>query len=144
MARWLLGLKEDVISAQKTFRMLNAFITSCGDLTGHDKLSKAEMSWLRLRAGCVMLRIIEQKGVGDQYNAEQFYDLSHLIVVSKNIKKNLVGTSTTTVFFFIGRRSAGSRNFCYETSQRFKPTFDRELLTVGFYGHLRISRTRKR
>lgn len=82
MSRWLLGLKEDVVSAQKTFRMLNAFITSCGDLTGQNKLSKAAMSWLRLRAGCVMLRISEQKGVGDQFNAEQFYDLSHLMVVS--------------------------------------------------------------
>ncbi|KAK6618691.1 hypothetical protein RUM43_013082 [Polyplax serrata] len=80
MSRWLLGLKEDVVSAQKTFRMLNAFITSCGDLTGQNKLSKAAMSWLRLRAGCVMLRISEQKGVGDQFNAEQFYDLSHLMV----------------------------------------------------------------
>ena len=32
MARWLLGLKEDIISAQKTFRMLNAFILHKGDL----------------------------------------------------------------------------------------------------------------
>jgi len=32
MARWLTGLKSDLISAQKTFRMLNAFITCKGDL----------------------------------------------------------------------------------------------------------------
>lgn len=32
MARWLLGLKEDTMSAQKTFRMLNAFIVNRGDL----------------------------------------------------------------------------------------------------------------
>lgn len=32
MARWLLGLKDDIISAQKTFRMLNAFILHKGDL----------------------------------------------------------------------------------------------------------------
>ena len=32
MARWLLGLKEDILSAQKTFRMLNAFILHKGDL----------------------------------------------------------------------------------------------------------------
>lgn len=31
MARWLLGLKQDVASAQKTFRMLNAFITHNGE-----------------------------------------------------------------------------------------------------------------
>jgi sister chromatid cohesion protein PDS5 len=32
MARWLLGLKRDELSAQKTFRMLNAFIVHKGDL----------------------------------------------------------------------------------------------------------------
>lgn len=32
MARWLLGLKRDELSAQKTFRMLNAFILHKGDL----------------------------------------------------------------------------------------------------------------
>jgi sister-chromatid-cohesion protein PDS5 len=80
MSRWLLGLKEDVVSAQKTFRMLNAFISSGGDLNGSNKLSKPEMSWLRLRAGCVMLRISEQKGVGDQFNIEQFYELSRLMI----------------------------------------------------------------
>ncbi|CAG0898239.1 unnamed protein product [Darwinula stevensoni] len=80
MARWLLGLKNDVISAQKTFRMLNAFILHRGDLASKGKLSEAEKSWLRLNAGCAMLKICEQKGVGDQYTAEQFYNLSLLIM----------------------------------------------------------------
>ncbi|GLV36490.1 precocious dissociation of sisters 5 [Carabus blaptoides fortunei] len=80
MARWLLGLKQDVASAQKTFRMLNAFITHKGDLLQAGKLSRAEMSWLRLAAGCAMLKVCEQKGVGDQYTAEQFYNLSQLMV----------------------------------------------------------------
>lgn len=31
MARWLLGLKTDNMSAQKTFRMLNAFIIHKGN-----------------------------------------------------------------------------------------------------------------
>lgn len=31
MARWLLGLKQDTASAQKTFRMLNAFILHKGE-----------------------------------------------------------------------------------------------------------------
>lgn len=44
MARWLLGLKTDVLSAQKTFRMLNAFIVNKGDLLSQGRLSKAEMS----------------------------------------------------------------------------------------------------
>lgn len=81
MARWLLGLKTDVLSAQKTFRMLNAFMMNKGDLLSQGRLSKAEMSWLRLQAGCSMLKICEQKGVGDQYTAEQFYNLSQLMVV---------------------------------------------------------------
>ncbi|XP_003426788.1 sister chromatid cohesion protein PDS5 homolog B isoform X2 [Nasonia vitripennis] len=80
MARWLLGLKNDTLSAQKTFRMLNAFIVNKGDLLQQGRLSKAEMSWLRLQAGCSMLKICEQKGVGDQFTAEQFYNLSQLMV----------------------------------------------------------------
>ncbi|KAK9873896.1 hypothetical protein WA026_002248 [Henosepilachna vigintioctopunctata] len=79
MARWLLGLKQDIASAQKTFRMLNAFILHKGDLLQSGKISKAEMSWLRLTAGCAMLKVCEQKGVGDQYTAEQFYNLSLLM-----------------------------------------------------------------
>lgn len=81
MARWLLGLKTDVLSAQKTFRMLNAFVVNKGDLLQQGRLSKAEMSWLRLQAGCSMLKICEQKGVGDQFTAEQFYNLSQLMMV---------------------------------------------------------------
>ncbi|CAH0549988.1 unnamed protein product [Brassicogethes aeneus] len=80
MARWLLGLKQDSASAQKTFRMLNAFILHKGDLLQSGRLSRAEMSWLRLAAGCAMLKVCEQKGVGDQYTAEQFYNLSQLMV----------------------------------------------------------------
>lgn len=38
MARWLLGLKGDELSAQKTFRMLNAFIVNQGDLLQQGKL----------------------------------------------------------------------------------------------------------
>jgi sister-chromatid-cohesion protein PDS5 len=37
MARWLTGLKSDTISAQKTFRMLNAFISCKGDLLEEGK-----------------------------------------------------------------------------------------------------------
>ncbi|XP_034943211.1 sister chromatid cohesion protein PDS5 homolog B isoform X2 [Chelonus insularis] len=80
MARWLLGLKTDNLSAQKTFRMLNAFVVNKGDLLQQGRLSRAEMSWLRLQAGCSMLKICEQKGVGDQFTAEQFYNLSQLMI----------------------------------------------------------------
>ncbi|CAG9792747.1 unnamed protein product [Diatraea saccharalis] len=80
MARWLLGLKRDELSAQKTFRMLNAFIVHKGDLLQQNQVSKAEMAHLRLAAGAAMLKICEQKGVGDQFTADQFYNLSHLMI----------------------------------------------------------------
>lgn len=79
MARWLLGLKTDEHSAQKTFRMLTAFINQRGDLLEQDRLCPAEKSWLRLTAACSMLKICEQKGVGDQYSSEQFFNLSQLM-----------------------------------------------------------------
>ncbi|QQP49617.1 Sister chromatid cohesion protein PDS5 -like protein BAlike [Caligus rogercresseyi] len=62
MARWLLGLKNDALSAQKTFRMLNAVIVNKGDLLEQANPSPAERAWLRLSAGCAMLKICEQKG----------------------------------------------------------------------------------
>ena len=34
MARWLLGLKNDQLSAQKTFRMFSAFVAKKGNLSG--------------------------------------------------------------------------------------------------------------
>jgi len=80
MARWLLGLKTDDVAAQKTFRMLNAIIENNGDLLEEGKPSHAEKAWLRLSAGCAMLKICEQKGVGDQFTTEQFYNLSKLII----------------------------------------------------------------
>ncbi|KAE9537570.1 hypothetical protein AGLY_006593 [Aphis glycines] len=80
MARWLIGLKNDKVSAQKTFRMFNAFLSQKGDLTQSGILSKSELAWLRLQAGCSMLKICEQKGVGDQYTAEQFFLLSRLMM----------------------------------------------------------------
>ena len=77
--RWLLGLKTDEMAAQKTFRMLNAIIENKGDLLEEGKPTVAEKAWLRLSAGCAMLKICEQKGVGDQFTTEQFYNLSKLV-----------------------------------------------------------------
>ena len=79
MARWLLGLKTDELAAQKTFRMLNAIIDNGGDLLEEGKPNPAERAWLRLAAGCAMLKICEQKGVGDQFTTEQYYTLSRLV-----------------------------------------------------------------
>ncbi|ODN02505.1 Sister chromatid cohesion protein PDS5 B-B [Orchesella cincta] len=69
IARWLLGQKTDLSSAAKTFKMLTAFCP----------FSNAENSWLRLTAGNCMLKICQQKGVGDQFTALQFCILSKLM-----------------------------------------------------------------
>uniref|UniRef100_A0A1I8NDQ3 Uncharacterized protein n=1 Tax=Musca domestica TaxID=7370 RepID=A0A1I8NDQ3_MUSDO len=79
MARWLLGLRDDEASAKKTFRMLIAFIHHGGDLLDHKRMFAAESSWFRAAAACAMLKICEQKGVGDQYTAEQYYSLAQLM-----------------------------------------------------------------
>ncbi|XP_067627164.1 sister chromatid cohesion protein PDS5 homolog B isoform X2 [Eurosta solidaginis] len=79
MARWLIGLRSDEHAAQKTFRMLIAFVNQRGDLLEQNRLCPAEKSWLRLSAACAILKICEQKGVGDQYNAEQYYNLSQVM-----------------------------------------------------------------
>lgn len=92
MARWLLGLKRDELSAQKTFRMLNAFILHKGDLLQQGQLSRAEMAHLRLAAGAAMLKICEQKGVGDQFTADQFYNLSQLMVDEVREVREAFGT----------------------------------------------------
>ncbi|XP_037953062.1 sister chromatid cohesion protein PDS5 homolog B-B [Teleopsis dalmanni] len=79
MARWLLGLRTDEQAAQRTFRMLTAFINQRGDLLEQNRLCPAEKSWLRLGAACAMLKVCEQKGVGDQYSTEQYFNLSQLM-----------------------------------------------------------------
>lgn len=38
MALWLLGLKDDTVSAFKTFRMIDAFIVNKGDLLEENRL----------------------------------------------------------------------------------------------------------
>ena len=78
MARWLLGLKTDEVTAQKTFRMLSCVISNDGDMLEGKKPNPAEKAWMRLGAGCAMLKICEQKGVGDQFTAPQLYHLSSL------------------------------------------------------------------
>ncbi|KAK4304004.1 hypothetical protein Pmani_024024 [Petrolisthes manimaculis] len=79
LANWLLGLKSNDILAQKTFRLLHTFILHQGDLLKTGKMLKGEMAWMRLSAGCAMLKICKQKGVGDQVTIEQFYNLSLLM-----------------------------------------------------------------
>ncbi|KAK3896136.1 hypothetical protein Pcinc_000185 [Petrolisthes cinctipes] len=79
LANWLLGLKSNIILARKTFRLLHTFILHQGDLLKTGNMLKGEMAQMRLSAGCAMLKICKQKGVGDQFTTEQFYNLSLLM-----------------------------------------------------------------
>ena len=55
MARWLLGLKNDEVSAQKTFRMFAAFVAKKGNLSGSEIIRcvsirvAANTEWLAAR-----------------------------------------------------------------------------------------------
>ena len=74
MARWLLGLKTDEVAAQKTLRMLNSVIEYGGDLLENGWPNPAERAWLRLAAGCAMIKVFELKGLCDQFSTEQYYN----------------------------------------------------------------------
>lgn len=97
IARWLVGMKDNVMAAQKTFRMLCAFISKTGDILDKGQLNEAEKAWLRVSAGNAMLKICEQKGVGDEYNAEQFLTLSTLMV--RTFIEHLTQLSNNLNFF---------------------------------------------
>lgn len=78
--RWLMGLKTDFKSASKTFKMLTAFVETGGTFINAEvPFSNAEKAWLRLAAGSCMLKICEQRGVGDQFTADQFCSLAKLM-----------------------------------------------------------------
>ena len=79
MARWLLGLKTNESSAKKTLKLLNAIIENGGDLLEEGRQSPAEKAWLRLSAGCAVLKICEEKGLGNQLSREQYCTVSGLM-----------------------------------------------------------------
>ena len=68
--------ERELIMCRKCFRFtLHLFISL---LFPH--CSPAERAWFRLSAGNAILKICEQKGVGDKYTLEQFYTFSRLFV----------------------------------------------------------------
>ena len=79
IARWLLSLRTDEGAAQKTFKLLHAVLETGGDLLEEGKLNLAERAWLRLSAGCAILKICEQKVLRDKMTLEQYYTLSNLM-----------------------------------------------------------------
>jgi hypothetical protein len=82
MARWLLGQNTGghlPMAAQQILRLLNTIIEKGGDLLEEGKSNPAEKAWLRLSAGCAMLKIVGVIKEGDQLTAVQLYNLSRLM-----------------------------------------------------------------
>ncbi|KAI1887637.1 hypothetical protein AGOR_G00192360 [Albula goreensis] len=73
MVRWLLGMKNNQSkSANSTLRLLSAMLVSEGDLTEQKKISKSDMSRLRLAAGSAIMKLAQEPCYHDIITPEQF------------------------------------------------------------------------
>ncbi|XP_069826004.1 sister chromatid cohesion protein PDS5 homolog B isoform X2 [Dendropsophus ebraccatus] len=80
MVRWLLGMKNNHSkSGTSTLRLLTAILHADGDLTEHGKLSKPDMSRLRLAAGCAIVKLAQEPCYHEIITLEQ-YQLCALVV----------------------------------------------------------------
>lgn len=80
MVRWLLGMKNNLSkSGNSTLRMLTAILNSDGDLTEQGKMSKPDMSRLRLAAGCAVLKLAQEPCYHEIVTLEQ-YQLCALVI----------------------------------------------------------------
>ncbi|CAM9528228.1 sister chromatid cohesion protein PDS5 homolog B isoform X1 [Lampetra fluviatilis] len=80
MVRWLLGMRNNQSkSGTSTLRLLSALIHSDGDLTEQGKISKSDMSRLRLAAGCAMLKLAQEPCYHEIITLEQ-YQLCALVI----------------------------------------------------------------
>uniref|UniRef100_A0A8C9V984 PDS5 cohesin associated factor A n=1 Tax=Scleropages formosus TaxID=113540 RepID=A0A8C9V984_SCLFO len=73
LVRWLLGMKNNQSkSANSTLRLLSAMLVSEGDLTEQKKISKSDMSRLRLAAGSAIMKLAQEPCYHDIITPEQF------------------------------------------------------------------------
>ncbi|XP_071264518.1 sister chromatid cohesion protein PDS5 homolog A isoform X1 [Salvelinus alpinus] len=73
LVRWLLGMKNSQSkSANSTLRLLSAMLVSEGDLTEQKKISKSDMSRLRLAAGGAIMKLAQEPVYHDIITPEQF------------------------------------------------------------------------
>ncbi|XP_044154394.1 sister chromatid cohesion protein PDS5 homolog A isoform X1 [Bufo gargarizans] len=73
LVRWLLGMKNNQSkSANSTLRLLSAMLVSEGDLTEHKKISKSDMSRLRLAAGGAIMKLAQEPCYHEIITPEQF------------------------------------------------------------------------
>ncbi|XP_034543246.1 sister chromatid cohesion protein PDS5 homolog A isoform X2 [Notolabrus celidotus] len=80
LVRWLLGMKNNQSkSANSTLRLLSAMLVSEGDLTEQKKISKSDMSRLRLAAGGAIMKLAQEPCYHDIITPEQ-YQLCGLVI----------------------------------------------------------------
>ncbi|KAJ8385164.1 hypothetical protein AAFF_G00192150 [Aldrovandia affinis] len=80
LVRWLLGMKNNQSkSANSTLRLLSAMLVSEGDLTEQKKISKSDMSRLRLAAGSAIMKLAQEPCYHDIITPEQ-YQLCALVI----------------------------------------------------------------
>ncbi|XP_029458531.1 sister chromatid cohesion protein PDS5 homolog B isoform X2 [Rhinatrema bivittatum] len=73
MVRWLLGMKNNLSkSGTSTLRLLTAILHSDGDLTEQGKLSKPDMSRLRLAASSAIVRLAQEPCYHEIITLEQY------------------------------------------------------------------------
>ncbi|XP_040191019.1 sister chromatid cohesion protein PDS5 homolog A isoform X2 [Rana temporaria] len=73
LVRWLLGMKNNLSkSANSTLRLLSAMLVSEGDLTEHKRISKSDMSRLRLAAGGAIMKLAQEPCYHEIITPEQF------------------------------------------------------------------------
>ncbi|NP_001089658.1 sister chromatid cohesion protein PDS5 homolog B-A [Xenopus laevis] len=80
MVRWLLGMKNNLSkSGNSTLRLLMAILHTDGDLTEHGKLSKPDMSRLRLAAASAIVKLAQEPCYHEIITLEQ-YQLCALVI----------------------------------------------------------------
>ncbi|OXB67930.1 hypothetical protein ASZ78_005598 [Callipepla squamata] len=73
LVRWLLGMKNNQSkSANSTLRLLSAMLVSEGDLTEQKRISKSDMSRLRLAAGSAIMKLAQEPCYHEIITPEQF------------------------------------------------------------------------
>ncbi|KAG5673625.1 hypothetical protein PVAND_003654 [Polypedilum vanderplanki] len=77
---WLIGLKDDIVSAQKTMKIMDALIVTNGNIQEKIVPNKYESSWIKLTAAKSILKLSEHKVLRQSVSAHQFLNLSKVML----------------------------------------------------------------
>lgn len=77
---WLNGLKGDILSAQKTFKIYDALIITNGNIQEKAKVNRNESAWIKLTAAKCVLKICEHKVFQKGILPQQFLNLSKVML----------------------------------------------------------------